>query len=69
VYVGRIAAVVDDEDDQAVGPDDAQCEDQDEHRLDGLRNPYVGDEIVAGVARMRAAGVLHGGCYQERASL
>jgi len=52
VYVGRIAAIVDDEDDQAVGPDDAQCQDQNQHRLDRLRNAYVGDEVVARVARV-----------------
>lgn len=65
VDVGGIAPIVNDKDDQAVGPDDAQGEDQNEHRFNGLRDANVSNEVVARVAWMRAARVLHGGGYQE----
>lgn len=67
--IGGIAAIVNDEDDQTVGPNHPEGQNQDENRFDGLRDSNVGDEVVARVAGMRATGVFNGGRYQKWASL
>lgn len=67
--VGCIAAIIDDKDDQAIGPDHAQCQHQNQHRLNCLCYSNVNDKVVARVSRMRATWVLHSGRHEQWASL
>lgn len=65
MYVGSIAPIVNDKDDQAIGPNHAQSQHQYQHSLNRLRDANVHDEIVAGVTRMRAARVLHSRRHEQ----
>lgn len=59
MYIGRIATIVYYKYNQRIGTNHAQRQYEYEHRLDGLRNADVYNEIVAGVTWMRAAWVLN----------
>lgn len=66
--VRRVPAVIDNENHQQIGANDAQRQRQDEQRLYGVQGSDGRDQRVLGVARVTAAGVANGWC-QQRARL